>query len=69
MIRHCVECGARAATISCSGGTIFGPDAAFAWLTLGRDAADPALEGDQVDESEGKVPSHQADEEDAIEEL
>jgi len=38
-------------------------------MTPGRDAADLTLESDQVDEDEGKVPAHQAEKEDAIEEF
>lgn len=69
MVCHCVQCGARAAAISFPRGRILRPYAAFAWLILGRDATDLALESDQVDEGEGEVPAHQADKEDAIEEF
>jgi hypothetical protein len=68
VVRHCVECGARAAAISLSWGDVLRPDAAFAWLTIGRDAADHALECDQVHEDEGEVPAQQAEEEGAIKE-
>lgn len=67
MVCHCVQRGARAATISFPWGDILRPYASFAWLTLGRDAADLALESDQVDEDEGKVPAHPAEKKDAIE--
>ena len=68
MVCHCVQCGARAAAVSFPWVGILRPYAAFAWLTLGRDSADLALESDQVDEGEGKVPAHDAEKEDAIEE-
>jgi hypothetical protein len=38
-------------------------------VTLGRDIPDLALEGEDVDEAQGKVPEQQADEEHALEEL
>ena len=69
MVCHCVQCGARAAAISFPWGDILWPYASFAWLTLGRDAADLALESDQVDEDEGKVPAHPAEHEDGTEEF
>ena len=38
-------------------------------MTLGRDIPDLALEGEDVDEAQGKVPEQQGDEEHALEEL
>jgi hypothetical protein len=69
MVRHCVERRARAPTITLPRGGVLRPNATFARLTLGRDAADPALERDQVHDNEGKVPAHQAEEKHSIEKL
>ena len=69
MVCHCVQCGARAATVSFPWGDVLRPYAAFAWPALGRDAADLALESDQVDEEEGEVPAHPAGHKDAAEEF
>ena len=69
MVCHCIQCGARAAAISFPWGNILRPYAAFTWVTLGRDAADLALEGDQVDEDEGKIPANTAEPKGDIEEF
>ena len=69
MVCHCVQCGARAPAISISWWDILWPYPTFAWLTLGRDTADLALESDQVDEDEGKVPAHPTEHKDNIEEF
>jgi hypothetical protein len=69
VVCHCIQSGAAAAAISLPWGSILWPYAAFARVTLGGNAADLALEGDHVDEGEGKVPAHQADKEEAIEEF
>lgn len=69
MVRHCVERRARTPTITLSRGDVLWPDAAFARLTLGRDAANPALERDQIHDNEGQIPAHQAEEKDSIEKL
>jgi hypothetical protein len=61
VVCHCVQCGARAAAISFPWRDVLRPYAPFAWLALGRDMADLALEGDQVDEEEGNVPAKPAE--------
>lgn len=69
VVRHCVEPGARAAAIPFLWGDILRPDATFAWVTPGRDAADLALEREQVHEDEGKVPAQPADDVEEMGEL
>ena len=69
MVRHRVEGGARAAAVALFGVDVLGPDAPFAQMALGRYAADFALEGEEVDDAEGKVPEHEAGEEGALVEL
>ena len=68
MIGHRIESGACATAIAFSRRDVLGPDAAFAWLSFGRHLADFALEGEDVDHGERKVPGHEADEEDGLEE-
>jgi len=69
MVRHCVEGGARAAAVGVPWRDVLWPDAALAWLALGRYVADFALEGEEVDDGKGKIPEHQASKEGALVEL
>lgn len=69
MVRHRVEGGARAAAVALFGRDVLWPDAALARMALGRYVADFALEGEEVDDAEGKIPEHEACEEGALVEL
>ena len=68
MIGHRIESGACATAIAFSRRDVLGPDAAFAWLSFGRHMADFALKGKDVDNGERKVPGHEANEENGLEE-
>ena len=69
MVCHCVEGGARAAAVALLWRDVLGPSAALARMALGRYVADFALEGEEVDDTKGKIPEHQVDKEGALEEL
>jgi hypothetical protein len=66
VIGHRIESGARATAIAFLWGDVRRPDAAFAWLSFRCYFADLALEGENIDDRERKVPGHHADEEDAV---
>ena len=68
MIGHRIKSGTRATAIALSWGDVLRPDAAFAWLSFGRYFADLTLKGEKIDHGERKVPGHQADEENDLEE-
>ncbi len=56
MIGHRIKCGARVAAAAASRGDVLGPDAAFTWMSLGRYAANLALEREKVNDDKRKVP-------------